>query len=104
MDRERPSWENDIDLSTLSLGSPEQCILGQHYGTYDMGTMALGLSMRQQYRYGFMTTKEGGCAEYPDLTEAWVNEVIVRFHKAMPAKKIMKPKQSAARQTQASLS
>lgn len=99
MDRERPNWENDIDLNTLSLGSPEQCILGQHYGAYDMGTMALGLSMRRQYRYGFIATKEGGCAEYPALTEAWAREIMTRLRSVLP-KEVRKPKQSVMRRMQ----
>lgn len=104
MDRERPNWEQDVNLSILNLGDNESCILGQYYSEYGLGTVVLGLSMRRQYRYGFIATKEGGCAEYPDLTEAWANEIVARLKKTMSAKNIANPKQSAARLTQASLS
>ncbi len=96
MDRERPDWENNVDLSTLNLADNEQCILGQRYGEYGIGTIVLGLSMRRQYRYGFIATRAGGCAEYPDLTEAWAHEIIIRLQKNSLAKTFTKPQNANA--------
>lgn len=104
MDRKRPGWEKDINLSVLNIGDSERCVLGQRYGDHVAGSIVLGLSIRRQYRYGFMATKEGGCAEYPDLTEAWANEIIARLHHAIPSRTIKKTQRSAERQTHPSRS
>lgn len=104
MDRTRPGWEQDVDLSALNIGDSERCVLGQRYSEYAAGTVVLNISMRQQYRYGFIATKKGGCAEYPDLTQAWANEIIARLQKALPVKNTEKPHRSAMRQMQPSLS
>lgn len=36
-------WLVDIDLTTLDMADPERCVLGQIWGGFGIGSMALGL-------------------------------------------------------------
>jgi len=101
MDREQPGWENHINLATLDIGDNKFCILGQCCGEYNEGIQRLCLAYRPQMQYGLGFIAGGKCYQYPELTEAWIREIIFRLvHKITPAKAIQKPKRSAVRRMQ----
>mgnify|MGYP001574901318 CR=1 FL=1 len=66
LDKVKPKWEEKIDLSTLRLSSPYNCILGQLYGEFNDGSQQLyedALSVVRNIRkssYSFLAIDEGG--------------------------------------------
>lgn len=54
LDEERPGWEDELDLGTLNVADPHNCVLGQLYGEYQEGKDALGLSLGEAINHGFV--------------------------------------------------
>ena len=46
LDKGRPGWEKEIDLTRLDLSEPNVCMLGQLYGNYTRGLNALSEAAR----------------------------------------------------------
>jgi hypothetical protein len=75
LDEKIPGWEDEIDLTRLTISDPRWCIGGQ-LGTrrkklvpYSDTMEMLGLSRPVHADYGFCL---GGCDyDYGDLTQAW---------------------------------
>jgi len=62
LDKNRPQWQQKIDLSLLDMSSAQNCILGQLYGDYSDGQHALKLGYEKCVALGF--SPEGD--EYDD--------------------------------------
>ena len=72
LDEERPDWFRNIDLRTLNIGSPVNCVCGQlaGEGANWLDTLyTLGLGNQNAADYGF--AEEVFCGEYPELNSAW---------------------------------
>lgn len=56
LDSEVPNWSEQIDTEKLNMLEARRCILGQLYGDYTTGLLALGLSPNH-YAFGPMAPK-----------------------------------------------
>ena len=96
LDSETPGWAEGIDPDRLSLGSCEDCVFGQTFGSYDTGLAELGLTREQAQAYGFLTEHfaedwfgmlratrdalhEKIDVEYRLLRSAWLVEIALRL-------------------------
>lgn len=79
LDNEIPGWAADIDLSTLDIDDPSECILGQLYGHPEdyfdgyltgLDTLGIPLGTGESAEYGF-----NGPNENDSLTAAWRVEI-----------------------------
>ena len=76
LDEHRPGWAGRIDLDRLALIDDCDCVLGQLSGTYDRGRTALGLSLGEEFLFGFLPGGGGGSAEgWDQLDAAWTAEI-----------------------------
>lgn len=87
LDQERPGWKKEIDLNKLNMGGCVYCILGQIYGFFDDGLVALKIyypnpafdllevhdaDLAEAAKYGFaLGDYEDYSAAYANLTQAW---------------------------------
>lgn len=65
LDDRMPGWRQRIDLDLLDMSSCDFCILGQLFGDYDDGFVALGLD--RGCPYGFDDEDE----DYLELARTW---------------------------------
>jgi hypothetical protein len=86
LDDRRPGWEREIDLGTLELDDSCRCVLGQLYGHFTSGCLAMtGTSWMNDWAlmHGFDITaamfKEEGQSLYVALDEAWISLIKTRF-------------------------
>lgn len=90
LNEKRPDWIGEISVGPLDLAEAEWCILGQLYGDYLDGAIALKLS-RSRSDYGCYCCSEdsisrgfslpgGETARYPALTEAWEQVITALRH------------------------
>lgn len=68
-----PLWDEKINLPSLRIASPTNCVLGQVFqmeGGYDKALASLGLDcdVAAEARHGFLATR-------PGLNDLWVNEI-----------------------------
>lgn len=90
LDRERPGWENMIDLRRLDLASTNDCVLGQVYGAepgfhspYSHGRAMLGIdSFTAAVLHGFSLAAPRDGESYRNLTDEWKHLVAIRRVKA----------------------
>jgi hypothetical protein len=94
LDRERPGWRDNINRSTLNSANGQHCILGQVFGYYNSGLIALlhiDVSSHDDYAawydspdfqtvlaHGFIVdvlAAEDDDAEWTALQEAWIAEL-----------------------------
>lgn len=73
LDRWSPGWRDKIDREILDINHPFKCILGQTYGVYSEGCLALGISPTphvegNSFSYGL---DGASFAEGAELTEEW---------------------------------
>src|SRR5207237_6491262 len=61
-------WANHITPSRLRMREGSRCVLGQVYGDYRDGLLALGLENGEEY--GFNAEEERGIT-YENLDQAW---------------------------------
>jgi hypothetical protein len=93
LDRERPGWENEINLLNLDLQSPRSCVLGQLYDEFvDMNLFEYGFDYAIDeipelieddgpQMYGFdIGGSQGMIHDYALLDEAW--EVFITARRA----------------------
>jgi hypothetical protein len=69
LDDHAPGWRNRVDPDTLDIASCRRCLLGQLYGLFVDGFLALDLTRDATFRLGFDTPGDRAAAE--DLTAAW---------------------------------
>ena len=70
LDAEKPGWAPRIDVPTLNLASPNQCVLAQLYG--HGWSMVLSIN---HLDYGFCT---GDYSEFPRLLPLWREAIEAR--------------------------
>jgi len=86
LDEKHPEWATKINISKLLMQHGHACILGQLYGQYDLGAVAVGLRNKDdQYRttpledeLGFHTTFTGRMPDHIAWTwlrRLWIAEV-----------------------------
>lgn len=82
LDEKAPDWRTQVNPDTLDMCSDTACVLGQIYGRYGSGMVALGLTSRTQgTRYGFDSWTDRGTLSRSDdnetraLTAAWRAEL-----------------------------
>lgn len=96
LDEVDPGWWELVELDRLDLASCDDCVLGQwaaanlpertygegYFGSPDYGyaAVALGLGIFQGKEYGFSVGHGPGrpLVSFPELTEAWVDEILHR--------------------------
>lgn len=66
LDSKKPGWRSKVEADDLNLGSCDVCVLGQVFGSYDLGLSDLGLDTFDAKAYGFNTSYD-----FQDLTDAW---------------------------------
>lgn len=74
LDEKRPGWWRRIDLNTLVLSSPCNCILGQEFDEFWLGLDGLELDRDRAAELGFDAA--GPCdtrSEYASLESAWTD-------------------------------
>lgn len=75
LDEKLPGWRSKIDVDTLDIANPYNCIAGQLGGPYQDGYVTLrrlGLTYWHEGKeYGF----EDRAENYSALTEAWKQEL-----------------------------
>ena len=69
LDEQCPKWEKDIDLERLEMDSCRRCILGQLFGDYNNGKLALGLITGAVF--GFNEVGSEDVMKFPELTAMW---------------------------------
>lgn len=83
-----PDWRTCVDVDTLDLLSMTQCVLGQLFGTYEHG--ALALELEDVGALGFFLPQQVNRAVYGGSvdawnTDAWWDSYIERKHAAWDA-------------------
>lgn len=76
LDKERPGWEQHIDLDTLELNDCGTCVLGQLLNDYDRGLMVLQLGEHFGERaisLGFVLQRF--TTRYRELTNEWKRQI-----------------------------
>lgn len=81
LDERNPGWYHRVNLGPLNMHHAKYCVLGQVYGSYYYGSLALRLSSRQDIRHGFnlFPLFRGAAPDYwRSLNSLWRAEVIRR--------------------------
>lgn len=75
LDREVPGWDERVDLDALMIADRFRCVLGQVFGSYDVGLSSLDWGEDDDEAYGFDVCY---LTEYPRLNDAWRNRIEAR--------------------------
>lgn len=93
LDEKNPGWADRIDLSALSMGNPDRCILGQLYGGFLTALVALdmpcqctcfGESLPENdatslgFEVGCTARRSSEDRAYAWLENAWRDEILSR--------------------------
>ena len=86
LDKANPGWERRVDLSKLDLQDSCRCVLGQLYGHYFDGLMALengsvpiDMAVTPGANLGFNARSGEPPSAYRALDEAWISFIKERF-------------------------
>jgi hypothetical protein len=79
LDRERPGWAGKIDRKRLEIWRCSDCVLGQTFGGFGVGFIALGLNVGKAVAHGFALDPDVGSTE---LRDAWLAEIERRLSAA----------------------
>lgn len=79
LEEKMPGWRTRINLETLDLSHPEQCVLGQLYGDFTTGQDMLFFTARTQAEWEscYLLSAAHGFSvgwhswRYPDLQADW---------------------------------
>jgi hypothetical protein len=89
LDKINPAWWHEIGREQLSIGSCSRCVLGQLYGHYDHGVLALAgpvdpFVFGVQFGFAFQSSLSSGQWEAEDraLIAAWLAEIDTRVEAA----------------------
>ncbi len=81
LDKERPGWRDEIDISMLDLSDACYCILGQVFEHYDNGLSALlafdeeSEDLSTVIAHGFTIALPFSARQWQALQEAWIAEL-----------------------------
>lgn len=82
LDKNRPGWDQHIDLAVLDIARGDRCALGQTYGAYYFGIQALGLTLGESRDHGFHSASYALYPqidrEYEVLTAEWRHQIKTR--------------------------
>ncbi|HYT40812.1 MAG TPA: hypothetical protein VEP90_00570 [Methylomirabilota bacterium] len=82
LDKIEPGWASKINLSSLSLPNQCNCILGQIYGSYEIGLKKVHIISGCDHGFSSKITKqetiESNNEQYVILQEMWVHEILKR--------------------------
>lgn len=85
MDEEEPDWANKIVLSEFEISNCDKCILGQVFGSYTSGLVAVGEEFLdgEIHDFGFdldCDYDETGIADdyFAELGKCWTKEITTR--------------------------
>ena len=84
LDRHRPEWWKIINLDELRMHNTCNCVLGQCYGAFNQGKLALELTKRasDDADNGFEANEKDGYQnlqnEYQNLQNEWVRVITER--------------------------
>lgn len=70
LDLKNEGWRERIRLSSLSLASFVNCVLGQLYGGFSIGCDKLDIAPGDAYLYGFDIDSDGDYG-FPDVDVEW---------------------------------
>ena len=73
LDHELPHWDQKIDINSLCLESPCNCILGQLYGSYTQGIYKANIDFGSKYGFSALIRWE-----FPILQKIWIREILKR--------------------------
>jgi hypothetical protein len=76
LDAVRPDWHHEIDLDHFDVGSGWNCVLGQLYGGYYAGLLALRIFDGDPVRLGFNGRNH---ADDGVLTRQWTKLILRRL-------------------------
>lgn len=84
LDGYQPQWEWDVDLKTLDIGHPEECITGQLFGGTATGTPPEMRDDATAWRYGTIAPAAYDDEEGEDAGEIYEaqNQLLTRAWKA----------------------
>ncbi len=78
LDQIRPNWDKTLDTERLHIGSPNDCVLGQTFGDYEMGLGRLRFTNQEASRYGFNEPHTALASTYARLRNNWLREISKR--------------------------
>ena len=84
LDRRVPYWYRDINRQTLDVGDYEKCLMGQLFGTYNIGCEMLNITEKDAFAFGFwsgMCNKSKREKRYRKLAIEWRERIIERLRK-----------------------
>ena len=78
LDAKVPWWREKINSAILDMSSHSNCVLGQIYDSYYVGTLALKLDDEGVIYYGFEVTNDElySLEGYKALTEVWKRQLL----------------------------
>jgi hypothetical protein len=77
LDTRVPGWRDRIDPETLRINSSDKCVLGQLFGSYELGCFAVGKVPYETAALGFthsltiLGAGTGGTDEWAELNREW---------------------------------
>lgn len=78
LDRLDPEWYRYVDERCLDITTERRCILGQRYGTFELGCAVMNLNMEGAIAHGFATDPDQTDYDARMLEETWGLEIRAR--------------------------
>lgn len=75
LDKKDVGWRNHVDCAILNMYSHKDCVLGQIYESYYLGTLALKLTDGDAAILGFDAENPEDKKEYENLTNEWKRRI-----------------------------
>lgn len=71
LDEKLPGWRARVAVARLDISSGTKCVLGQCFGRYDYGLVAIGIVQEDAPAFGFNVMHEGGDVDFSRIQAAW---------------------------------
>ncbi|MEU4781060.1 hypothetical protein [Micromonospora sp. NPDC023633] len=78
LDARHPGWDELIDVATLDVASPCNCLLGQALGSWDLHTLGMDVDQLAACGFDASSSHDDMAEEYAALTELWRSAVLAR--------------------------
>lgn len=79
LDGQVEGWANKIDLEKLDMFNSDHCVLGQIYNSAGKGHIKLGLSVEEEYLFGWAKRGYPFETRMPLCKELWTTEINTRL-------------------------